>query len=219
MTTNIMLDLETWGTRPGCDIRSIGACVFDPVQGVLRSGTPAGSDTGTFYLATENPIVMPARPGHDGYFDRINAYRKYPLKRDPETVEWWSKQSAEAQAAFANPVDLHEACRLFGKWLRGDIAGDYYDIGEHDRKFPDNIVIWSNGPHFDVAILQAVFDAVGLPVPWHYRAPSDMRTIARAAGMRHDEFSNYGDAHNALHDSIAQAMTVCEAYKRLGLRK
>ena len=28
--SDVMLDLETWGTRPGCAIRSIGACVFNP---------------------------------------------------------------------------------------------------------------------------------------------------------------------------------------------
>lgn len=29
MTVHVMLDLETWGTAPGCGIRSIGACTFD----------------------------------------------------------------------------------------------------------------------------------------------------------------------------------------------
>lgn len=29
MTKHIMVDLETWGTSPGSDIRSIGAVVFD----------------------------------------------------------------------------------------------------------------------------------------------------------------------------------------------
>ena len=91
-------------------------------------------------------------------------------------------------------------------------------------RYPDEvngpeIRIWANGPHFDISILEAVYHAVGLPVPWHYRAPRDFRTITDAAGMTREEFSNYGDAHNALHDAIAQAMTVCEAYKRLGLRK
>ena len=57
MTTHIMLDLETWGKRPGCDIRSIGAVVFDPVA----SGGWSVSDRtlmngDTFYIATDNPI-------------------------------------------------------------------------------------------------------------------------------------------------------------------
>ena len=45
--THIMVDLETWGTAPGCDIRSIGAVVFDPVAGTLGA---------TFYVNVENPL-------------------------------------------------------------------------------------------------------------------------------------------------------------------
>jgi len=32
---HVMLDLETWGTGPGCAIRSVGAVVFCPVTGKL----------------------------------------------------------------------------------------------------------------------------------------------------------------------------------------
>lgn len=35
--------------------------------------------------------------------------------------------------------------------------------------------------------------------------------------MTLDDWCKYGDAHNALDDAIAQSLTVCEAYKRLGL--
>lgn len=198
MTTHIMLDLETWGKKPGCDIRSIGAVVFDPVAGyVAVPCSDESNDAKSFYIATENPGV-----------DEI-AGGKYRLYHDPETVQWWNDQSEEARAAFTNPVDLRDACEQFGIWFAGLPHGG--DI--------KSVRIWTNGPQFDISILTAVYDAVGLSVPWHYRAPRDMRTITDAAGMTREEFSNYGDAHNALHDAIAQAMTVCEAYKRLGLNK
>lgn len=192
-----MLDLETWGKRPGCDIRSIGAVVFDPVAGIVGNRHFGISPEYSFYIATNNPGTSEIFGG------------KYRLYRDPETVAWWNDQSDEAQAAFANPVDLREALRLFGEWhLSVTIENDY----EGPR-------IWANGPQFDVSILEAVYHAVGLPVPWHYRAPRDFRTITDAAGMTRDDFSNYGDAHNALHDAIAQAMTVCKAYRRLGINR
>lgn len=35
MLNHCMLDLETWGTRPGCAIRSIGAVMFDPDSDAL----------------------------------------------------------------------------------------------------------------------------------------------------------------------------------------
>lgn len=81
---HIMLDLETWGTRPGCDIRSIGACVFDPVAGIINLplGGWKNSDPGSklFYVATDNPVIT------DPLFP-TNPVREYKLKRDPLTVK------------------------------------------------------------------------------------------------------------------------------------
>lgn len=188
--TDVMLDIETWGKRPGCDIRSIGAVVFDPVAGRVTDDT--------FYIATDNPTVQWSHPRRS----------KYPLTRDPETVKWWSEQSEEAQSAFDNPVDLKDALLDFTAWINF-VAGD-----EH----PLNIKLWANDPHFDVSILDAAYHAVEFPTPWHYRAPRSMKTATDLAGLPREEYCNYGDAHNALDDAIAQAMTVCKCYERLGLR-
>lgn len=224
---HIMLDLETWGTRPGCDIRSIGACVFDPHCGYVA--IPSGdenNDAKSFYVATDNPLRDTYRSfvgGNIGWLEHVHTGPQfsdtYPLHRDAKTVKWWNEQSAEAQAAFANPVDLRDACIRFAVWLEslhtGPIAPRYPDAINSDLR------IWANDPQFDVSILSEVFHAVGLPVPWHYRAPRSLRTIAEAAGMTRDDFAafNFGTTHNALDDAIAQAGIVCEAYKRLNLTK
>ena len=210
--THIMLDLETWGKVPGSDIRSIGAVVFDPVHGY--TAIPCGdenNDVKSFYIATENPLLVDPTGETDFVY-------KYPLEQNIETIEWWNDQTPEAQTAFANPVDLREACLQFAIWLES------VNPVKPVPRYPDEvngpeIRIWANDPHFDVSILDAVFRAVGLPVPWHYRSPRSMKTITEAAGMTSADYSNYGTAHNALDDAIAQAMTVCEAYKRLGLQK
>lgn len=211
---DIMLDLETWGTKPGCDIRSIGACVFNPLTGFVHDGT-----LGTFkpfYVATDNAISFIQWKG----LNEPTSYNglRYPLTRDPETVQWWKDQSPEAQAAFENPVDLREACLQFAIWLES------VNPAKPVPRYPDemngpNLRIWANDPHFDVSILAAVFDAVGLPVPWHYRSPRSMKTAIDMAGLKPEEYCNYGTAHNALDDAIAQAMTVCKAHERLGLCK
>lgn len=204
-TTHIMLDLETWGKTPGSDIRSIGACVFDPVAGnitqPLKSWRNNDSDSKLFYLATDNPAMLGLQP------------RKYPLTRDPQTVQWWNDQSAEAQAAFANPIDLSDALMRFIDWFHGTIK---YDI---DRI--SDVRLWANGPQFDVSILAAAYRACQLPEPWHYRAPRDFRTIVDAAGITREEMREFdhGTTHNALDDAISQAAIVCEAYKRLGLQR
>ena len=168
---HVMLDLETWGTEPGCDIRSIGAVVFHPDNAFVEYET-------TFYRNVDGG-------------EEIRG-----LKRDPRTVEWWENQSAEARAAFTDPVDLHEGLRDFSEW--------YAALGE-----PAEITFWCNGPHFDEVILKACYNACNLPVPWHYRAPRDFRTEMEGAGWPYVKFM--GTAHNALDDAIHQARCVIRA--------
>lgn len=201
--THISLDLETWGTRPGCDIRSIGAVVFDPVAGSVTDDT--------FYVATDNPFSASVIRGTgDAVQTDISIGaglpRRYKLHRDPETVKWWSDQSDEAQAAFDNPFDLKRALMQFIVWLNS-----------HTVPETQSLKLWANDPHFDVSILAEAYHAVGLPVPWHYRAPRSMRTVVDLSGLTRDEYVTHGTAHNALDDAIAQAWTICKCYERLGL--
>lgn len=212
-TTHIMLDLETWGTTPGCDIRSIGACVFDPVSGTPIVGRGDDVTMETFYIACDNPTIAD--------WPRVTPPR-YPLTRDPSTVQWWSEQSAEAQAAFADPVDLRDALLQFYLWLTV-VVGDTI-MGE-----PAQCKLWSHGPAFDPPILAAAwrvcnpmpaFERVAAQ-PWHYRAPRDTRTLFDAAGIDdHSAWLNQhpgplGIEHHALDDAICQARAVCAAMARI----
>lgn len=230
MTISIMVDLETWGTEPGCDIRSIGAVVFDPLTGKIpcyNPNAPTGekirSLDGTFYIACDNP-VRTSHPteqcpscGYDALYWRE---RKYPLTRDPRTVQWWSEQSDEAQAAFADPVDLREGLRQLTVWIDNiGREGDTDFRKPHERT---NIRIWSHGAATDGPWLAAAYRACGLPVPWHYRAPRDTRTIFDAAGI--DDHTAWlkqypgplGIPHHALDDAICQARAVCAAFEIIG---
>lgn len=232
MTINIMLDLETWGTEPGCDIRSIGACVFDPVTGYVGGFGEIVNTQHTFYIACDNPNTGGKDPmkvpiphildngeavySHDHnkpyepiyHHDGVDTWRKYRLKRDPRTVQWWSEQSDEAQAAFANPVDLREGLGKFTQWLMSVAPACGPSIAYDIR-------LWSHGASFDPPILAAAYKAVGLPVPWHYRAPRDTRTLFDVAGIAdHSAWLKQhpgplGIPHHALDDSICQARAVC----------
>lgn len=206
---HIMLDLETWGTSPGSDIRSIGACLFDPVTRYI-------GDHGAnylFYIATDNPITFTHSPDGQPYDEPL---RKYPLSRDPQTAQWWAEQSDEAQAAFANPVDLREALERFTNWLAA-ISNNIAPFHAND------IRIWSHGAAFDPPILAAAYAAVGLPVPWHYRAPRDTRTLFDLAGITdHSAWLNQHPGplavpHHALDDAICQARAVVAAYARIAV--
>lgn len=87
--THCMLDLETWGTRPGCALRSIGAVAFDPNGG---------------------PILEPT------FYQNVTCYM-VPLSTDPTTAQWWSEQSPEARAALeCDQITLQSAVQLFAEW-------------------------------------------------------------------------------------------------------
>ncbi|WP_176473474.1 3'-5' exonuclease [Sphingopyxis sp. GW247-27LB] len=210
-----MVDLETWGKRAGCDLRSIGATVFDPKTGQI--GSP--DKPGFFHVAVDNPKGRWRNGIFETHLAKSEKDRRYPMTRDPETVQWWNDQGDNAKAAFNDPVDLAYGLSRFAEWLCGLVGADYEG---DDVKFvgPWNIRIWAHGPSFDVSILEAAYHAVDLPAPWHYRAPRDTRTIFEAAGMDPrkclEDFAT-GTFHNALDDAITQAKAVCAAYRRLGL--
>ena len=69
---HVMLDLETWGTRPGSALRSIGAVTF---------GLNATSVGARFYRNIDKESCLLAG-----------------LTVDTETVSWWLKQAPEAVA-------------------------------------------------------------------------------------------------------------------------
>src|SRR5690554_2606812 len=69
MQRDVMIDLETLGTTPGCSILSIGAVAFD------ENGLGA-----EFYCVVSR-----------------ESCQKYGLHEDRETLKWWENQSEEAR--------------------------------------------------------------------------------------------------------------------------
>lgn len=89
---NKMLDLETWGKRAGCAIRSIGAISFDP------RGTDLGEE---FYCNVSR-----------------ESCEKVGLVVDRSTEAWWARQGDEAQAALIpDQVPVREAVAEFRGWF------------------------------------------------------------------------------------------------------
>jgi hypothetical protein len=99
---HVMVDLETWGTKAGNAIRSIGACVFDPATGKL---------------------------GDEFYANITDAScEAYGLTKLPSTVQWWAQQAAAAQAALQTEQrDLGEVLLDFRAWFlqRGSCVWGY----------------------------------------------------------------------------------------------
>jgi hypothetical protein len=114
---NISFDLETFGTRPGCALRSIGAVFFDPHS--MKIGAE-------FYANISE-----------------ESCRVAGLHIDPETVAWWSKQSQQARDALAvNPLTVTEAAVKFDDWWRKN--GGIF-VWSHGANFDEPI--WSAAMH------------------------------------------------------------------------
>lgn len=92
----IQIDLETWGKKPGCAIRSIGASVWDNLTGQQVEGAP------TFYVNVCKKSC----------FDK-------GLTFDADTVKWWEKQGDAAKAALeVDQVSLSIALSELRVWYR-----------------------------------------------------------------------------------------------------
>lgn len=100
---NVMVDLETLGTVPGCAILSIGAVFFGP--------------TG---LGEEFHVIV----------DRASC-KAAGLTEDDATIAWWGRQTGEAQKTLRDATDgtgaeaLPNALMLFNGFLR------HYGGGAH----------------------------------------------------------------------------------------
>lgn len=104
---HVMLDLETWGVKPGSAIRSVGAVVFDPKTGKL---------------------------GAEFYANILDAScEDVGLAKDASTVKWWAQQSAEARGALEkDPQTLCDALTAFSRWW-GAVGGE--QIWGHGASF------------------------------------------------------------------------------------
>jgi hypothetical protein len=91
----VMLDLETWGTSPGCAVRSIGAVAF----------------------TLSGPELMPEKSFYANIETRSCLYARLHIEKG--TAEWWQSQSPEAKEALdVNAKPLEFVVEEFSIWFR-----------------------------------------------------------------------------------------------------
>lgn len=73
--SDVMIDLETLGRRPGCAVLSIGAVEFCPHRGLGKE----------LYVVVNRP-----------------SQRDLGLREDPETLKWWAGQTEAARQVLAD---------------------------------------------------------------------------------------------------------------------
>jgi len=117
---------------------------------------------------------------------------------DRETQKWWSKQPASAQEHWLAAGNLPIIPALI------EIDMFFQEVG-------DDAKIWARGPHFDVAILQSLYEAKGRPAPWKlkFNLVRDVRTYldGRTPQPYHDqEGTGRLPAHHPLADNRKQVI-------------
>lgn len=109
--SHIMFDLETWGTNPGCALRSIGAVMFDPQSDAI-------ADYSSFYRNIDDSSCIMAG-----------------LMMEPSTTVWWATQSAEAQAALQlDKQPIVKVVKEFHDWFN-TVGGEF--VWCHGANFDD----------------------------------------------------------------------------------
>lgn len=176
MQNHVMFDIETLGTVAGCAVIQIGAVRFDRNFKVLD----------TFLVN-----IHPKESAELGF------------TADPDTIEWWKKQSEEARLSVCidsmNPL---KAFKSFTDWVPKDSIG------------------WCHN-NFDSPILEFAFKKTRVLYPFHYTKVCDMRTMQNLAGIdtktAQRMFKREGTHHNALDDSMFQVKVLEECVRNLGI--
>ncbi|MCK9279317.1 MAG: 3'-5' exoribonuclease [Melioribacteraceae bacterium] len=119
---------------------------------------------------------------------------------DASTVIWWMEQSEDAKSVFKEQIKYNIKFALieFSRW-----------IGCED------LCVWGNGATFDLVILESAYERSGIKIPWNYRRERCYKTMRE---MFSDiPFASYGVKHNALDDSIGQALHLVKICNNKGI--
>lgn len=178
-TNHLVLDIETLGTTPGCEIRSIGAAFV--TYGIDLSSKSLSQDhflahRRSFYRLTDNSTLYRG--------DWMNP-----------TIKFWESKKVSPRArhhAFTHPdrIPIDEALAHLAKHIAS--------LRQPDR----DLMLWGNGPEFDMSILEYAYRATGQSVPWQYWEVRDIRT---ATSLHPVTLRRRTTKHHALMDAEHEA--------------
>ena len=175
MKSDIMIDMETLDVLPTATVLTIGAVKFDPF----------GDDVN--------------EPNSDQFYVKVDvdSCDRLGCTVSQDTVEWWAKQSKEAQEeAFSleSRIDIVDAMNQLYKFCWGAKR------------------VWSHGAGFDVVICENLFRKIGKATPWSFWEVRDTRTLF---DLGIDPQRPPVLKHHALEDAWNQAVGVQNVFKAL----
>jgi len=179
---DIIIDIETLGTKPHSPVIEIGACAINNRTGEI---------TANFSRRVPTGILFDIDAGNFGFADDDTQ----------DTILWWTCDPVRKETLrkiMSRSACIHEHCPLyeFVDWM---IA--------QNVKADGNIRVWSNGPQFDLVILQSAFDRYGIKRPWICTQERCVRTALEQAGYEKGSTSwiERGPRHRALNDARHEA--------------
>ena len=138
----------------------------------------------------------------DGLYIRPDADEQIARGRtvQEDTLEWWMRQAEDVREEALGTegrIPVESMYRQLNRFL----------VGVKD--------IWCQGPVFDIAILEHLYEQYGWPTPWQFWQISDSRTLFKVHGD--PRVKGKAGLHNALEDCVSQAQAVQTIYQQLGL--
>lgn len=150
---DIMVDLETLGTRQDAIVLEISAVEFNCHTGEIGEVFDAKLD--------------------------IDEQVQYRRSLNCETLQWWFKQDEEARKnIFDEDVDI---IRFNIPWELAEFSKFVERCNNKCNSDSDRRVVklWGNGSLFDLGILQNMYETClpNMKLPWKFWAVNDVRTI------------------------------------------
>lgn len=112
---------------------------------------------------------------------------------DQSTLDWWDKQegSKAYKQAFSGQLSIETACQS---------VREFY-IKHKCRE------IWANHPHFDIVILEHLFQQCKVETPWRYYEVYDVATLVKPflTDNKKKEFKTGLVEHIGYHDAWYEA--------------
>lgn len=208
MTIHVMIDCETLSVRSFPAIMSIGAVRFDPLADNIpepsmdRSGPVY--DAQSFYQLVDVDSCTALGATIDA---STLGFWLAPEQAQALKWSWWSQG---IHMIGLRPRTLPLVLEMLSTWIQ---LPHYMEPQAAE-------CVWSHGLLADGHWLANAYEVCKLPLPWHYRAGRDTRTLFELNGD--PEPGNWPQAkikHHPVYDAWAQARAVQLKYKTLGITK
>lgn len=183
-----MVDIEALSNKNNAIILTIGAQMFDPSVKGWETRKQRHIHTGEEYDPWMNT--------------RVDVDEQEGLGRalDQGTLDWWAKQTPEAQHDAFAVEDRHS--------LRSALL-ELSRLAEPCKR------VWSKGVLYDFAILEHAYIQLNIPMPWKFWRVMDARTVFALTPT----LESRTNGHLAIEDCRNQILMLQDSFELLGVEQ